>query len=162
VYTTAPLAGDVTVAGPIEVDLTVSTTGTDADFVVKLIDVHPSDLPIPEPNPSGVVLAGYQQLVRGEPMRGKFRGGLDKPQPFVPGEPTKVTFVMPDVLHTFRAGHRMMVHVQSSFFPLVDRNPQTFVDIYAAKEGDFRKATQRVYRERGRLSRIGVRVLPSP
>jgi putative CocE/NonD family hydrolase len=155
VYATEPLVEDLTIAGPIEVELTVSTTGTDSDWVVKLIDVYPNDLPAPDPNPTGVQLAGYQQLVRGEPMRGKFRNGFEKPEPFEPGRPTAVKFVMPDICHTFRSGHRMMVQVQSSWFPLVDRNPQTFCDVYAAKPEDFRKATQRVYRS----SRVTVRVV---
>jgi putative CocE/NonD family hydrolase len=159
VYTSEPLAEDKTLAGPIEVALVVSTTGTDADWVVKLIDVYPDDLPPPEPNPSGLQPGGYQQLVRGEPMRGKFRTGFDRPQPFEVSTPTAVNFTMPDVNHTFRSGHRIMVQVQSSWFPLVDRNPQTFCDIYAAKPGDFRKATQRVYRSAAHLSRVTVRIL---
>ncbi|HEY1378546.1 MAG TPA: CocE/NonD family hydrolase [Gemmataceae bacterium] len=158
VYATDPLPEDVTVAGPVEVDLVVSTTGTDSDWVVKLIDVYPDDLPPPDPNPTGLQPGGYQQLVRGEPMRGKFRNGFDKPEPFEPGRPAAVKFVMPDVCHAFRSGHRIMVQVQSSWFPLVDRNPQTFCDIYAAKPEDFRKATQRVYRSADRPSRVVVRV----
>jgi putative CocE/NonD family hydrolase len=155
VYMTDMLPEDVTVAGPIEVGLVVSTTGTDADWVVKLIDVWPNDLPAPEPNPTAFQPGGYQQLIRGEPMRGKFRNSFEKPEPFEPGKPTGVDFAMPDVCHTFRSGHRIMVQVQSSWFPLVDRNPQTFCDIYTAKADDFRKATQRVYRS----SKLIVRVL---
>lgn len=147
VYQTPVLTEDLTVAGPVTVDLRVSTTGTDADWVVKLIDVYPGDFPDPDPNPNptGVRMGGYQQLVRGDVFRGKFRDGFDAPKPFEPGKATKVSFTLPDTLHTFRPGHRVMVQVQSSWFPLVDRNPQTFCDIYAAKEGDFRKATHRVY-----------------
>ena len=89
-------------------------------------------------------MGGYQQLVRGEPFRGKFRNSFEKPEPFEPGQVATVEFTMPDVCHTFRRGHRIMVQVQSTWFPLVDRNPQTFVDIYKAKEADFQKATQRV------------------
>jgi hypothetical protein len=159
VYATEPLPADVTIAGPIDVALTVSTTGTDSDWLVKLIDVWPDDLPPPEPNPTAFQPGGYQQLIRGEPMRGKFRNGFDKPEPFEPGKPAAVKFTMPDVCHTFRSGHRIMVQVQSSWFPLVDRNPQTFVDIYAAKAEDFRKATQRVYRSAERASRVAVRVV---
>jgi putative CocE/NonD family hydrolase len=158
VYVTDPLPADVTLAGPIEAELIVSTTGTDSDWVVKLIDVWPDDLPPPDPNPTGLQPGGYQQLVRGEPMRGKFRKGFDKPEPFEPGKPTAVNFTMPDICHTFRSGHRIMVQVQSSWFPLVDRNPQTFVDIYSAKPEDFRKAMQRVYRSVDLPSRITVRV----
>jgi putative CocE/NonD family hydrolase len=160
VYETEVLEDDVTIAGPIEAKLFVSTTGTDADWVVKVIDVYPNDYPDPKPNPTGVKMGGYQQLVRGDVMRGKFRNSLEKPEAFVPGKPTAVKFALPDVYHTFRRGHRIMVQVQSSWFPLVDRNPQTFTDIYAAKASDFRKATQRVYRTRGLASRVTVRVVP--
>jgi predicted acyl esterase len=104
-------------------------------------------------------MGGFQQLVRGEPFRGKFRNGFDKPQPFAPGEVAKVAYTMPDVFHTFRAGHRVMVQVQSSWFPLVDRNPQTFVDIYQAKRSDFRKATHRIHRGPGATSMLRVAVL---
>ena len=108
---------------------------------MKLIDVYPDDFPDPEPNPTGVRMGGYQQLVRGEPFRGKFRNSFEKPEPFEPGKPTVIKFTMPDVCHTFRTGHRIMVQVQSSWFPLVDRNPQTFCDIYCGEgrrlqEGD--------------------------
>jgi putative CocE/NonD family hydrolase len=151
VYQTEALEDDVTIAGPIQADLFVSTTGTDSDWVVKLIDVYPDDYP---------GMGGYQQLVRGEVMRGKFRTSYEKPEPFEPGKPTAVKFTMQDVYHTFRPGHRIMVQVQSSWFPLVDRNPQTFTDIYAAKEADFRKATQRVYRSRELPSKVMVRVMP--
>jgi putative CocE/NonD family hydrolase len=136
VYATADLESDVTFAGPLEASLWVATTGTDADFVVKLVDVYPQDVAPPDPNPSGVTLGGYQQLVRGEVMRGKFRTSFEKPEPFKPNEPALVRFAVPDVCHTFRAGHRIMVQVQSSWFPLVDRNPQTFVDINKATEAD--------------------------
>ena len=160
VYQTGVLEEDVTLAGPLEAELFVSTSGTDADFVIKLIDVYPNDYPDPDPNPTGVKMAGYQQLVRGDVMRGKFRNSFEQPEAFKPEEPTPVKFALPDVCHTFRTGHRIMVQVQSSWFPLVDRNPQTFVDIYSAKESDFRKATQRVYRSAKMPSRLTVRVLP--
>ncbi len=159
-YVTEPLETDVTVAGPIQAALTVSTTGTDSDWVVKLIDVYPDDFPDPEPNPTVVRMGGYQQLVRGDVMRGKFRNGLDKPEAFTPGEPTAVPFKLQDIFHTFRSGHRIMVQIQSSWFPLVDRNPQRFVDIYGAKESDFQKATQRVYRSGEKNSHIDVLSLP--
>ncbi len=157
VYKTDPLESDVTIAGPITASLFVSTTGTDSDWVVKLIDVYPDDHADNSPNPAGVRMGGYQQLVRGEPMRGKFRNSFEKPEPFEPGKVAKVEFPMPDVCHVFRKGHRIMVQVQSSWFPLVDRNPQQFMDIYAAKTSDFRKATQRVYRSRANAS--GLRVM---
>jgi putative CocE/NonD family hydrolase len=146
VYTTDVLTEDVTIAGAVGAELLVSTTGTDADWVVKLIDVYPDDYPDPTPNPTEVKMGGYQQLLRGDVMRGKFRDSYEKPEPFSPGKPTKVHFKLADVCHTFRPGHRIMVQVQSSWFPLVDRNPQTFVDIYSAKPEDFQKATHRVYR----------------
>ena len=105
-------------------------------------------------------IGGYQQLLRGDAMRGKFRNSYSKPEPFEPGKPTRVKFRMQDVYHTFRPGHRAMVQVQSSWFPLADRNPQTFVDIYSAKESDFKKATQHVYRSRELPSKVTVLVLP--
>jgi putative CocE/NonD family hydrolase len=162
VYETEPLTEDLTIAGPINVSLSVSTTGTDADFVVKLVDVYPGDYPTPPPTPNqpvapnAVKMGGYQQLVRGEPFRGKFRRSFEKPEPFTPGKMDSLKFEMPDVYHTFRKGHRVMVHVQSSWFPLVDRNPQTFVDIPKARAADFQKATQRVYRGKETESRITV------
>jgi putative CocE/NonD family hydrolase len=151
-YQTGPLADDLTVAGPIRAELVVSTSGTDSDWVVKLIDVHPDDA-------EDENLAGYQQLVRGDVMRGKFRNSFERPEPFEPGEPTVVPFTLQDVFHTFRRGHWVMVQVQSSWFPLVDRNPQTFLDIYHARESDFRKATQRVYHCPDRASRLVLPVL---
>ena len=152
VYSTGDLDGDVTLAGPIEASLWVSTTGTDADFVVKLIDVWPADAPAPDPNPTNVQLGGYQQLIRGEVMRGKFRSSFERPEPFKPNEPTLVRFALPDVSHTFRRGHRLMVQVQSSWFPLVDRNPQTFVDIHRATEADFRSSVHRLFRTKDKPS----------
>ncbi len=160
VYQTEPLEEEVTLAGPINVALNVSTTGTDSDWVVKLIDVYPDDSPNPEPNPTGVQMGGFQQLLRGEPMRGKFRESFTNPKPFEPGKVTPVKWTMPDVFHTFRRGHRLMVQVQSSWFPLTDRNPQTFCDIYNARPEDFRPATQRVYRSATAFSSLEVQVLP--
>jgi len=159
VYETEPLEEDLTLAGPLKATLHVSTTGTDADWVIKLIDVYAGDFPDPEPNPAGVKLGGYQQLVRGDVFRGKFRNSFEKPEPFEAGKVTKIEFTIPDVFHTFRRGHRVMVHVQSSWFPLVDRNPQTFVTIPAAKSEDFRKATHRIYRNPA--STLTVQVLPA-
>jgi putative CocE/NonD family hydrolase len=164
VYETPPLTEDVTVAGPIAVTLHVSSTGTDADFVVKLIDVYPGDYPsrdLPAGSPGyPVKMGGYQQLVRGEPFRAKYRNSFEKPEPLVPGQPATIAFEMPDAYHTFRRGHRIMVHVQSSWFPFVDRNPQTFVNIPTATEADFRTQTHRVYRSAARPS--GVTVLVEP
>jgi putative CocE/NonD family hydrolase len=151
-YQSEPLDGDVVVAGPVKVHLTVSTTGTDSDFVVKLVDVYPNDYPTP-PAPMGQVLpsnavkmGGYQQLVRGEPFRGKYRNSFEKPEPFAPGKAVPIEYELPDIYHAFRKGHRIMVQVQSSWFPLVDRNPQKFMEIPKAVASDFQRATERVYR----------------
>ena len=159
VYQTDVLTDDVTIAGPIANSLYVSTTGTDSDYVVKLIDVYPDTFPDNTPNPEGIKMGAYQQLVRGEAMRGKFRKSYEKPEPFVPGAVSKVEFVMPDAFHTFRQGHRIMVQIQSTWFPLVDINPQRFVDIYNAKIDDFQKATQRVYWDSKNPSAITVNLL---
>ena len=178
-YQTEPLEEDLTVAGPVSPKLFVSTTGTDADWDVKLIDVYPPEYPdspdaaerantkaaaragkdVPPPT---LTMAGYQQLVRGEPFRGKFRHGFEKPEPFVPDQVEAVDFTMPDIDHTFRRGHRIMVQVQSSWFPLTDRNPQVFINIPDAKPEDFRTATQHVYRAGDRASGIVLPVLVKP
>jgi uncharacterized protein len=160
VFQTEPLESEITLAGPVMPDLKVSTTGTDSDWVVKLIDVYPDDYPDPDPNPTGVKMGGFQQLVRGDVMRGKFRESYETPQPFEPGKPTAVKMKMNDVYHTFRPGHRIMVQIQSTWFPLVDRNPQIFVDIYRARDTDFREATQRVYCSKSLSSKIDVFVEP--
>lgn len=144
-YETEPLTEDVTLAGPLTAHFFASTTGTDADFIVKLIDVLPDDTPAPSPNPKNLTLAGYQQLVRAEVLRGKFRNSFEKPEAFVPNQITDVKVRMPDVLHTFKKGHKIMVQIQSSWFPLVDRNPQKFMNISEADEKDFQKATIRIY-----------------
>ncbi len=166
VYATGPLEEDLTIAGPIKVKLKVASSGTDSDFVVKLIDVYPSDLPEAEETNSGstppVHMAGYQQLLRGEPMRAKFRNSLERPEPLSPGKVTDVNFEMRDLDHTFRRGHRVMVQVQSSWFPLVDRNPQVFTDIPHARPEQFQKATEQVYRSAADASGIEVMVVPQP
>ncbi len=159
VYQSQVLQEDLTLAGPITATLYVSSSGTDSDYVVKVIDVFPDDTPDNEPNPAGVKLGGYQMLVRGEPMRARFRNSFAKPEAMIPNKVTKVEFVLPDVNHSFRKGHRMMVQIQSTWFPLVDRNPQKFVDIYKAGETDFQKATQRVYRSGQYSSCVSVNVL---
>ncbi|HEX3147713.1 MAG TPA: CocE/NonD family hydrolase [Gemmataceae bacterium] len=158
-FQTEPLTEDYTIAGPIEVKLHVSTTGTDADWVVKLIDVYPDDYPDPDPNPTNVKMGGYQQMLRGDIFRGKFRAGFDKPTAFGPGKPTEIKFTMADTTHCFRTGHRIMVQVQSTWFPLADRNPQTFCDIYTCKDDAFKKATHRVYRGPEMASGVTVRVV---
>lgn len=159
VYETEPLEEDLTLAGPLVASLHVSTSGTDSDWVVKLIDVYHPDFPDPSPNPAHLRMGGYQQLVRGDVMRGRYRNSFEKPEAMEPGKVTKVEFEIPDVLHTFRRGHRVMVQVQSTWFPLVDRNPQTYVNIYRAEEKDFVKATQRVHRGGATASGLKVRVL---
>jgi hypothetical protein len=158
-YLTEPLEQDVTIAGPVTPVLRVATSGTDSDFIVKLIDVYPNHSPDPDPNPRGVHFGGYQQMVRGEPFRGKFRRSMVRPEPFVPGQPARIEFAMPDVLHTFKEGHRIMVQIQSSWFPLVDRNPQKFEDIPGAKASDFQKAVERVYHGGKEGTRIDVLVV---
>ena len=167
VYQTEPLDHDVTVLGPIAVDLKVSTSGTDSDFVVKLIDVYPGDYPNPAAAPgapansNAIPMGGYQQLVRGEPFRGRFRKSFEKPEPFEPGKPDHIAYRMPDVAHTFRQGHRIMVQVQSSWFPLTDRNPQKFVEVGKARPSDFTKATERVYFGGADGSKIELRIARS-
>ncbi|MES2162994.1 MAG: CocE/NonD family hydrolase [Pseudomonadota bacterium] len=166
-YRSEVLEEDVTLAGPVKPKLYVSTSGTDADWVVKLIDVYPAAYPgageddergpdVPKPT---LTMAGYQQLVRGDPLRGKFRNSFEKPEPFTPGKVEAVNYAMSDINHTFRRGHRIMVQIQSSWFPLVDLNPQTFVDIPKAKPEDFQKATQRVYHAPAMYSGVEVQVL---
>jgi len=168
VYRSEVLEEDVTVAGTVSPKLFVSTSGTDADWVVKLIDVYPDDYPKQEAGkdeehdvgPPQVNMAGYQQLVRGNPLRGKFRRSFEKAEPFVPGKVEALDYSIGEVNHTFRRGHRIMVQVQSSWFPLVDLNPQTFMEIPRAKPEDFKKATQRVYHAPGMASGIALQVLP--
>ena len=158
-YQTEVLAEDVTLTGPLTADLFVSTTGTDADYVVKLIDVFPQDTKASRDVDVKVPLGGYQMLVRGEVFRGKYRNSFEKPEPFVPGKVTEVKYVLPDVAHTFKKGHKIMIQVQNSWFPLVDRNPQKFVDIYKCSESDFQKATQRIYHDARYSSHLTVNVL---
>ena len=162
VYQTDALEEDLTMAGPLRPELFVSTSGTDSDWIVKLIDVYPDDFETVEPDvrgrnaPKKTPMNGFQQLVRGEVFRGKFRNSFSNPEPFVSGKPTSVAYDMNDINHTFRRGHRIMVQIQSSWFPLVDRNPQKFMDINSARESDFVKATQRVYRGGGKATQIKV------
>ena len=170
-YETAPLEEDVTIAGPISPKLVVASSGTDSDFDVKLIDVYPDNTPDPDPTLDGnkriisappLHMGGYEELLRGEPFRAKFRSSWEKPEPLTPGKQTAINFEMPDLYHTFRRGHRIMVQVESSWFPLTDRNPQTFTDIPSAKPEDFRKATEQVYRQKDAASGVEVLVLPNP
>lgn len=143
VYQTDVLTEDITVTGPIINHLFVSTTGTDADYVVKLIDVFPEDAP----KFNDKLMGGYQNLIRAEVMRGKYRNSYEKPEALVPNQKTNVSYTMPDVGHTFKKGHRIMIQVQNSWFPLADRNPQQFMNVYEATAKDFLKQTQRIYHD---------------
>ena len=175
-YQTDVLQEDVTIVGPVSPRLFVSTTGTDSDWDVKLIDVYPPDYPEskldgPRPDdrarptdvaPSPFIMGGYAQLVRGEPFRGKFRHSFEKPEPFTPNKVEEVTFAMQDVNHAFQRGHRIMVQIQSTWFPLTDRNPQVFINIPDAKPSDFVKATQHIYHAPSQASAIETNVRPTP
>jgi uncharacterized protein len=159
VYESAPLIEDVTLAGPIRVTLYVSTTGTDGDWVAKLIDVLPGNEPDPQPNPYNVRMGSYQMLLAADILRAKFRTSMSAPEPMVPNQITRLEFSLGDKYHTFKRGHRLMVHIQSSWFPMFDRNPQTFVDIYHAKPSDYVRATHRVYRSPKHPSHLILPVL---
>jgi putative CocE/NonD family hydrolase len=156
VYRTDILKEDITLTGPLTADLYVSTTGTDADFVVKIIDVFPPDLKPEKDQNIKVPLGGYQMLVRGEVFRGKYRNSFENPEAFISGKVTEMKYEIPDVAHTFKKGHRIMIQVQSSWFPLVDRNPQKFVNIYECTDSDFQKATHRIYHDAQYPSHIKV------
>jgi hypothetical protein len=176
VYQTDPLTKDITVAGSIKPELFISSSGTDSDFIVKLIDVFPDDYQYPEtgnklPNgqpermrppldSTGSIFTpnGYEMLLRGEPFPARFRNSFEKPAPLVPNVPTKISYVMPGIVHTFRKGHRIMVQIQSTWFPLVARNPQKYMANYKlGTDADFQRATERVYHSAANPSRV---VLP--
>ena len=176
VYQTDPLTEDITVAGSIKPELFISSSGTDSDFIVKLIDVFPDDYQYPEtgnklPNgqpermrppldSTGSIFTpnGYEMLLRGEPFPARFRNSFEKPAPLRPNVPTKISYVMPGIVHTFKKGHRIMVQIQSTWFPLVARNPQKFKTNYKlGTDADFQKATERVYHSAAYASRV---VLP--
>jgi putative CocE/NonD family hydrolase len=167
VYQTEPLTEEVTVAGSIKPELFISSSGTDSDFIVKLIDVFPDDYKYPEGvkapdnSPANILSAGgYQMLLRGEPMPARFRNSFEKPEPLRPNTPTKISFVMPGIMHTFKRGHRIMVQIQSTWFPLVARSPQKFMANYKmGSDADFQKATERVYHSAQYPSRIMLPVL---
>ncbi len=163
-FTTNVLTEDLTLAGPLVADLMVSLSTTDADFVVKLIDVFPAEYRYDEKefgkgNETAYPMGGYQMLVRGEIMRGRYRNSFENPEAFVPNKITQVKYTLPDVAHTFKAGHKLMIQIQSSWFPLADRNPQKFVDIYHADDSDFQKATIRIYHDAANASKIILPVL---
>jgi len=167
VYQSESLTEDTTVAGNIKPEIFISSSGTDSDFIVKLIDVFPDDYKYPEGakppdnSPANILsTGGYQMLLRGEPMPARFRNSFEKPEPLRPNVPTKLSYVMPGIVHTFKKGHRIMVQIQSTWFPLVARNPQKFMANY--KEGtdaDFQKATERVYHSAQYPSRIVLPVI---
>jgi len=159
VYQTEPLKEDLTIGGPIKAELFVSTDQSAADWIVKVVDVYPNRL-AGKPK-EHVYRGGAQQLlVRGEVFRGRYRDSYEHPKPFVPNKVAKVSFELPDVLHTFKRGHRLMVHIQSSWFPFIDRNPQRYVpNIFEAKESDFVKAKHRVYRSQKYPSHLVLGIL---
>lgn len=159
VYQTDILPEDIIVAGPLIASLFVSTTGTDADWVVKLIDVYPGDFPNNNPNPQNVKMGDFQMLVGADVFRGKYRNSFKNPRPFEPGKIEKIEYDLRDKYHCFLKGHRIMIQVQSSWFPVIDRNPQKFTDIYHAKPSDFQKATHKVYRSKENSSHLKIRVL---
>jgi len=166
-FETAPLTDNLTLAGPVVADLITKISSTDADFIVKIIDVFPDDFTYPDAQPQqrrsaggDYPMGGYQMLVRGEIMRGRFRESFASPKAFTPGKTEKVQFTLPDVAHTFQKGHRLMIQVQSSWFPLADRNPQQFIDIYKATDADFRKANIKILHDAANSSSIVLPVLP--
>lgn len=159
VFETDALPIDITMAGPIVADLNVSMTGTDADFIVKIIDVYPDTSSATSPVNEEIVMPNYQMLVRGEILRGKFRNSFSNPEPFTPNEITPVKVVLPDVAHTFKKGHKIMVQIQHSWFPLTDRNPNQFMDIFKAKAEDYIKNTHRLYFDKSHPSRISFQTL---
>jgi putative CocE/NonD family hydrolase len=156
-FETDVLDKDLTLAGTVVADLLVSTTGTDADFVVKVIDVFPDDFSYSKED--SYPMGGYQMLVRGEVMRGKFRNSFEKPEAFTPNKVERVKFELPDIAHTFQKGHKLMIQIQSSWFPLVDRNPQKFVNIYQCSDNDFQKATIKIYHDSKNASNVLLPVL---
>ena len=166
-FSTDILTEDITLGGPVVADLMTAISTTDADFVVKLIDVFPDEFSYPADNSSppgrlggaAYPMGGYQMLVRGEIMRGRYRNSFQKPEAFTPGKITEVKYTLPDVAHTFKKGHKLMIQIQSSWFPLADRNPQKFVDIYKCEDSDFQKATIKIYHDAMNASKIILPVL---
>jgi len=158
VYETPVLDSDLTVAGPVDVAFSVSTSGTDCDWIVKVIDVFPDTGAGANPRAPNT-MAGYAMLVRGDVLRGKFRNSMSRPEPFVPNAVTPIHYRMNDIFHTFRPGHRIMVQVQSTWFPMIDRNPGRFMDIWHATDTDFHKTTQRVFRSAEYPSHVVLPVL---
>ena len=145
-FSSEVLDDPLTIAGEIKAFLKVAMTGTDADFVVKVIDQYPDNHPNYNHNPEDIKMGGYQQLVRAEVIRGRFRDSFEFPKPFTPNQKTAVDLKLQDILHTFKKGHRMVIQIQSTWFPYIDRNPQNYVpNIFEAKESDFTKSTISIY-----------------
>ena len=159
IFQTDVLTKDLTVTGRIQANLFVSISGTDADFIVKLVDLLPENEPNPSPNPRNFVMGGFQRMVRAEVFRGKFRESYENPKPFTPGKIERISFSLNDVAHTFKKGDRIMVQIQSSWFPIVDRNPQKFMSIPKANAKDFQKATIRIYHDATNASNIVIPVI---
>ena len=160
VFETEPLQEDITLAGPIMANLKVATTGTAADWIVKVIDVYPPDHPNYEETQDHLQMGNYHQMVRSEVMRGRFRNSFSEPEPFEPNQITDVQITLQDVYHTFKPGHKIQVQVQSTWFPLIDLNPQTYVDnIFEANETDFKKQTHTIYHSKQYPSSIEVTTL---
>jgi hypothetical protein len=163
-FSTDILTEDITLGGPVIADLMTSISTTDADFVVKLIDVFPDEFKYDEAvmgkgTGTNYPMGGYQMLVRGEIMRGRYRNSFEKPEAFTPGQVTSVKYTLPDVAHTFKKGHKLMIQIQSSWFPLADRNPQKFVDIYKCDDSDFQKAVIKIHHDALNASKIILPVL---
>lgn len=159
VFETAELQEDLTLAGAITADLKVSMSGTDADFIVKVIDVYPDTSGSTSPVSEKVLMKGYQMLIRGEVIRGRFREGFDKEKAFKPNEVTTVKLTLPDVAHTIKKGHKLMIQIQHTWFPLVDRNPNQMIDIFKAKESDYIKNTHRLYFDKQNASSVSFQTL---
>ncbi len=155
-YTSDVLEEDITIAGPIAASLFTETTGTDADWFVKVIDIFPADTP---KNSNGKDMAGYQMLVGAEGMRAKYRNSYENPQPVTPNERTEIHFEIRDKFHTFKKGHRIMVQIHSTWFPIYDRNPGQFMNIYGAENSDYLKTTQTIHRAPGAASHVVLPVL---
>jgi uncharacterized protein len=161
VFETETLQEDITVAGPIIAKLFTSISSTDADFVVKIIDVFPNDFKYNYNNTieANTPLQGYQMLVRGEAFRGRYKTGYNKPTAFTPNKVTQINYEMPDIAHTFQKGHKLMIQIQSSWFPLIDRNPQQFVNIFTCDDKDFVKANIRILHNKQYPSHVVIPIL---
>lgn len=162
VFQTDTLTEDVTVTGSVTADILTSISTTDADFVVKIIDVFPDYFSYPDSIKStenNYPMGGYQMLLRGEVFRGRYRNSFENPTAFTPEKIEKVKFELPPIAHSFKKGHRIMVQIQSSWFPLVDRNPQQFVDIYHCDESDFVRSDIKIFHDTQNASKIILPVL---